>query len=131
MATKHAHLPTSKLVLWSRSGFTKPAAQKAAALKIHTVSQRDAAETSWPNIARQLVGGRVKYLEPSFDEAFVDVVLDDGTRRRHTATPDLTLREVSGLREANIGTVLAGIRSEAALGPVLLDHAPEGSHTSI
>ena len=124
MATKHDHLPTSKLVLWSSSGFTGPALRKAAALKISTVSQRDASDTTWPNVARQLVDGTVKYLEPNF-EAFVDVQLEHATPQRHPARPELMLRESSGSLEANIGTLLAEIRSEPEVRKTLLDHAPE------
>ena len=44
---RHEHLPTSELVLWSRSGFTKQALIKASALKIDTVSQADATSPIW------------------------------------------------------------------------------------
>src|SRR5664279_2042823 len=45
VAKKHEHLPTSKLVLWSRSGFTKGALVKAKALKIDAISHADAVNT--------------------------------------------------------------------------------------
>ena len=54
MAKKHESLSTSKLVLWSRSGFTKAAIAKATALKIDTVSQANAASTDWATLARTL-----------------------------------------------------------------------------
>lgn len=64
-ATKHGHLPTSKLVLWSRSGFTKQALIKAKALKIDTVSQANATSPIWASLARDLVGGYVDYVVPA------------------------------------------------------------------
>ena len=54
MAKKHESLLTSKLVLWSRSGFTKAAITKAKALKIDTVSQMSAASADWATLARNL-----------------------------------------------------------------------------
>jgi hypothetical protein len=73
VAKKHEHLPTSKLVLWSRSGFTKGAALKARALKIETVSQADALGADWARLARELIGGQVQHVIPSYT-AFIDVL---------------------------------------------------------
>jgi hypothetical protein len=72
VAKKHEHLSTSKLVLWSRSGFTKSAALKARALKIGAISQAEAAQTDWAALARELIGGHVKYVTPNYT-AFIDV----------------------------------------------------------
>ena len=60
MAKKHESLSTSKLALWSKSGFTKAAIVKAAALKIDTVSQTNAATTDWATLARDLIGGHTQ-----------------------------------------------------------------------
>jgi hypothetical protein len=81
MAKKHEHLPTSKLVLWSRSGFTKPALLKAKALKIETVSQTDAASTDWARLARELIDGKLQFVTPSYT-AFMDIDPPDGEPRR-------------------------------------------------
>jgi len=81
MAKKHEHLPTSKLVLWSKSGFTKPALLKAKALKIETVSQTNAASTDWARLARELMDGRLQFVTPSYT-AFMDVDPLGGEPRR-------------------------------------------------
>jgi hypothetical protein len=126
MATEHGHLPTDKLVLWSSSGFSKAACQKAEALNISTMSQRRTGDNSWANMARQLIQGKIKYLEADF-KAFMDVQLGDGTRQRHPAAPDFTLRQLPGSLEASIGNLLVLIRAEPGVRTTLLDHAPEGS----
>jgi len=58
MAKKHEHLPTSKLVLWSRSGFSKSAIVKATALKIDAVLEGNAAQVDWAKLAQSLVDSK-------------------------------------------------------------------------
>ena len=55
MAGKHQALQTNKLVLVSRSGFTKPAIVKAKAREIETLTIEEAYETDW-NLALRLQG---------------------------------------------------------------------------
>ena len=55
MSGKHKALPTDKLVLVSRSGFTKPALKKAKARGIETLTIEDACATDW-NLAMRLEG---------------------------------------------------------------------------
>lgn len=131
MAKKHEHLATSKLVLWSRSGFSKAAARKASALKIDLVPAGDTMDIVWARLARDLVGGMIQYLEADFSEAFVDVESSDGSRSRHDASLTFTLRSVSGSSEveARVGALLVQIRSTPGVGTTLLDHAPDGTGT--
>jgi hypothetical protein len=128
MATKHAHLATSKLVLWSASGFSKAAERKAAALKIETVSQRDALRTDWQNLAQQLVNGSVRYLSPRFESA-VDIVTPDGIEERIPAQAQLALQPIHTLGHVTLEALLHHMRSLPDLATVLLDHAPVGSGT--
>lgn len=72
MAKKHESLPTSVLVLWSRSGFTKAALFKAKALKIDTVSQKTANNADWAKLARSFIGSHVQLVKPGFTP-FIDV----------------------------------------------------------
>lgn len=58
MAGKHQALQTNKLVLVSRSGFTKPAIVKAKAREIETLTIEEAFATDW-NLVLQLEGRRV------------------------------------------------------------------------
>lgn len=55
MAGKHQALQTNKLVLVSRSGFTKPAIVKAKAREIETLTIKEAYATDW-NLALRLQG---------------------------------------------------------------------------
>jgi hypothetical protein len=125
MATKHEHLPTSKLVLWSRSGFTKPALLKAKALKIETASQTNAASTDWARLARELKDGKLQFVTPSYT-AFMDVDPPDGEPRR--------LDDVSSSAWYNgdrtlIGTIPALIQfiaTDNKAGTALLDNTTVG-----
>lgn len=58
MTGKHQALPTSKLVLVSRSGFTKPALEKAKARGIETLTVEEACATDW-DLALRFEGQRV------------------------------------------------------------------------
>lgn len=55
MTGKHQALPTNKLVLVSRSGFTKPAIEKARVRGIEALSIEEACATDW-NLALRLEG---------------------------------------------------------------------------
>jgi hypothetical protein len=57
MHGKHAHLPTDKLVLVSRSGFTRPAIKKAADLGIEVISFEEAFSTDWDLAVRMSATG--------------------------------------------------------------------------
>lgn len=81
MSKKHEHLPTSKLVLWSSSGFTKSAFRKAKFLKIEAISHADARRTDWARLSRELTGGTVKHVTPNYT-SFIDVDPLTGKPRR-------------------------------------------------
>lgn len=126
MAKKHEHLPTSKLVLWSRAGFTKSALVKAAALKIDTVSQAMAAPASWANWARSLIGGRVRLLTPHFTP-FIDIQPTSGSPRRLEDVSAFLIYDEHGQVIQSIETMLALMSASPNLGSKLLDHAPTGA----
>lgn len=81
MSKKHEHLPTSKLVLWSSSGFTKSALRKAKTLKIGAISQANARRTDWARLSRELIGGKLKHVTPIYT-SFIDVDPPTGGPRR-------------------------------------------------
>lgn len=126
MAKKHEHLPTSKLVLWSRSGFTKAATKKAAALKIDTISQALARTADWARLARQLVGGRIKLVTPKFSP-FIDVRNSDGEYIRLEDVSTTSVVDEFGNITQTIPHLLRFMAQSPELGTTLLDHAPEGS----
>jgi hypothetical protein len=126
LAKKHEHLPTSKLVLWSPSGFSGGALAKAKALNIETVTPGAGPGAPFASIARDLIGSSVKFVRPRF-EASADVTLGDGSAERWAAPPGMVLREENGKRQARVGAILQQITANPTVHTTLLDHAPEGA----
>jgi hypothetical protein len=126
VAKKHEHLPTNKLVLWSPSGFSASALTKAQALGIEAVTPGSADNAFWATIARRLVGSSVKFVRPNL-EAFVDVILGNGSIERWKANPGMLLRQEEGDMESQVGAILNQIIDNPEFRTKLLDHAPEGS----
>lgn len=126
IAKKHEHLPTSKLVLWSRSGFTKAATLKARALKIETISQADASQADWAQLARDLIGGHVQHVTPRYT-AFIDVDPPEGEPRRLEQVEGAAWHSASG---AQVGTVQAFIHliaNDPQFRTVILDNTTPGA----
>ena len=73
MFGKHRNLPTDKLVLVSKSGFSKNAEIKAKALNIGTLSLKEAENTYWPDIVA------IETLIAKY-EGFLIVQRDDGIK---------------------------------------------------
>ena len=121
MAKKHEHLPTSKLVLWCRSGFTKPALKKAQFLKIETVSQADASRTDWARIARDLKGGHLQYVTPSFS-AFIDVDSPTGEPRRLDQVASAVWYNSDGVQSGSIPALIQFIVGSAEARTTILDN---------
>lgn len=61
MIQKHKRLPTNKLVLISKSGFTKPTLRKANAHGVETLELETALDVNW-DLATKLMGGGVLQL---------------------------------------------------------------------
>lgn len=126
MAKKHESLPTSKLVLWSRSGFTKAAITKAHALNVETVPQTNISDTPWTEIAKTLIGGFVRLLTPRLSP-FIDVNLPDGTPYRLEDIATAMIYDASGKIVEAVPNIVARVQANAEFGSTLLDHAPIGS----
>ena len=126
MAQKHADLQTSKLVLWSSTGFTKSALKKAKALKIETVTPLGLDEAPWAKIGRDMVASTVKYVSPKF-KVYADVTKSDGTVERWTPMNDDLLCQIAGSLSASVGAVVEQVSNSPQLRSTLLDHAPTGS----
>jgi hypothetical protein len=123
---KHADLPTTRLVLWSRSGFTKTALKKATAHKAITLTPGTLNDAPWATIARDVVGSSLKQVTAQFDPV-VDVQLPDGTITRWNAPQDMKLNQIGGAQVGHVGDILAFMEKTPEVGKVLLDHAPTGS----
>lgn len=124
-AKKHEHLPTSKLVLWSRSGFTKAALVKAEALKITAVSQLEATQTDWAILARSLPGGHVQYVTPSF-KAFIDVIPAKGEIRRLDDVANASWYRSDGALAGTVQGLIQFMGKSSETRTVVLDNTKAG-----
>lgn len=70
MSGKHADLPTNKLVLVSRSGFSTEAQAKAKALGITTLSLGKVASADWSKIAGKLDNMSLELLNSRYETLF-------------------------------------------------------------
>ncbi|WP_313954092.1 hypothetical protein [Accumulibacter sp.] len=125
VAKKHEHLPTSKLVLWSRSGFTKASALKARALKIEAISQAEAAHVDWARLARELIGGQVQHVTPSYT-AFIDVNPQEGEPRRLEQVENAALYNGDGTQVGTVQALIKFIANNHQTRTVVLDHTSPG-----
>lgn len=125
VAKKHEHLPTSKLVLWSRSGFTKAATLKARALKIETISQAEAVQADWARLARDLIGGHIQHVTPSYT-AFIDVDPLEGEPRRLEHVDDAVWYNDSGTQVGTVRALVQFIANNQQTRTVVLDHTSPG-----
>ncbi|WP_423459491.1 hypothetical protein [Ottowia sp. VDI28] len=124
---KHESLPTSKLVLWSRNGFTRSAIRKAELLKIDVVSAKDVEKVDWAKTARNLVGSRVQLVSPTFFP-FLDVRNPDGTLERIEGMGSFQwFRKNTGELAGTMELVIQEILTSDAIRTVMLDHTPAGS----
>lgn len=81
MRAKHDNLAIDKLILVSKSGFTKPAIEKARFYGIETLTVQQAAETEWPLLAKLESNGVFEVTTLKYDCAVV-CLFDDGTKER-------------------------------------------------
>lgn len=126
MAQKHANLDTSKLVLWSRSGFTAPAAAKAKFLNIDTVSARDVGDTDWAKFARASVGSKIRLVTPAFQPKVLVATANDVVAPMKN--PELAVWfDEAGEIAGSMPGVLNQLLTDEVVQTVMLDHAPLGS----
>lgn len=126
MAKKHESLPTSKLVLWSRSGFSNQALTKARALNIEALSHEDAADAPWAQIARKMVGGAVELLTPQI-VPFIDAERPDKSRVRLRDVHASPLLDAEGEVAVTILQIIAFLRKSHQVGSTLLDNSVPGT----
>ena len=125
MHTKHQLLPTSKLALWSRSGFTREAVSKAKLLKIDTVSQAQSVQPKWADLAHQLADGSVQLVTPTLTP-FVDVRLPSGELQRFENVASWQFYDSNGKVVGSIPALLHEILHHEVSRTTFLDHAPLG-----
>lgn len=125
MAKKHEHLPTSKLVLWSRSGFTKSALRKAGFLKIVAVSQVDAVRTEWAHLARKLMDSQLQYVTPKYTP-FIDVSLPTSELRRLDDVANAAWYNSEGAQIGTVSALIQLVASSHVTREIVLDNTTVG-----
>lgn len=125
---KHSNLPTSKLVLWSRSGFTKSAITKAKHLKIDLVSAHDLQKTDWARKAKAMVGARLELVTPSLS-AFVDLTHADGRQERieNEDAWESAIFDAAGSKVGTLRDLRPVLLTDETIRNTVLDHAPVGA----
>lgn len=121
MAMKHDALPTSKLVLFSRSGFSQAAAKKARSLGIDTYSLSASEENDWSGLlgtnATPLViwALRIKACW---------LVLQDDEGRQHPVHPNTAIFNADGTVEGELRQIIhSKIDHDADFTQAALEHA--------
>jgi hypothetical protein len=124
MAKKHEFLPTSKLVLWSASGFYKPAMETAQKLGIDIVAQDNNDDVEWSKFTKIFNNGFVKLIHPEYSY-FIDVIDIDGEKIRLEGPCNYTFRVLKKEEYFTILQLKEFISHQKKLGSVLLDHVTE------
>lgn len=120
MHGKHSDLPTNKLVLVSRSGFTRPAQSKATSYGITLVALSSAMTMDWMSIVGKKSELAVETVQSNF-QAFIVVHSVDG--QFALAPPrDLTLHGEKTGAFVLLGDLLDRITAMPELGATILDH---------
>ncbi|POB05797.1 hypothetical protein [Halopseudomonas oceani] len=125
MYSKHQLLPTSKLVLWSRSGFTREAIAKAKLLKIDAVSQAKNTRPDWASFADQVIGSYLRKVTPELSP-FVDVRLPNGTLQRCEDVAASLFYDAEGNVVGSTAALVELILNNEQSRTTFLDHAPIG-----
>jgi hypothetical protein len=120
MSAKHLDLPTDRLVLVSRSGFSREAQRKADALNITTLALASAKATDWTCLVGKLPAIGVETLQSSY-HGFI--VFQSSKGQEALAAPrDLTLHNETGTTHVLFGLLLDYIVTLPEVGAVFLDH---------
>src|SRR6185503_1322055 len=127
MAQKHADLPTSKLALWSATGFSAQATRKAGALSVALVTPDDLETAPLASLARNVMGGSVKMVQIRF-EAVADVRLDDGSMERWPVSFATLIEPVGGDTGLGlpVGWFVSVLEKDPELRSDVLTQAPLG-----
>ena len=115
MFQKHQSLPTDKLILVSRSGFSSSAIQKAEFFNITTLTLEDAIEQNWLQRIRSVVISTVQLHIVRSEIQLVDAL------EHATIEAPLVFYDPEGKQGDLVGNLRAEIMSNAELADALLD----------
>jgi hypothetical protein len=120
VSAKHLDLPTDRLVLVSRSGFSREAQRKADALNITTLALASAKATDWTCLVGKLPAIGVETLQSNY-HGFI--VFQSSKGQEALAAPrDLTLHNETGTTHVLFGVLLDYLVTLPEVGAVFLDH---------
>jgi hypothetical protein len=128
MYGKHTDLPTNKLVLISRSGFTKGAKIKAASRGITLVALDQVAEFDWTSIVGKKSRVELEAVQTQY-QAFI-VVESPNDQRVLSPPRDLTLHGETTTAFAVLGELLDRIVAMPEIGGLILDRLQNTEMTS-
>ncbi len=124
MKTKHDFLPTSKLILWSGQGFSKPALELAQKCVIETVTPQSDITEEWAKFANIFKAGTIKLIQPVLSH-FFDYTNQEGKKCRLDGDTNYPIRIVDLDLIIHVNDVQEYILENNELRTVLLDHATE------
>lgn len=121
MATKHQSLPTSKLILLSRNGFSSSAALKARSLKIDTYSFADAADTNWTTLLRDGVNAAFDLWACRLRSVLLVFVGDEA--QEYPAPPETAVFCPDGTFKGSLRETMRSATENAAFTERAIDYA--------
>jgi hypothetical protein len=126
MWAKHADLPTNKLVLISKSGFTQEAQSKARALEVTALALEEVATIDWTQIVGKLASVYVETLDSHY-QAFA-LVMKEGSELEQIPAPFGTqLHTQDRSTFVFVGALIEQVISSPDVGRVFLDHMTKES----
>jgi hypothetical protein len=120
MEGKHRYL-TDKLVLVSRSGFTRTARAKALPHGVSLVNWADAATADWLGILREGKFAELGRLDYDFTGCVASIILLDGQSREQAIGPGHTIFSGDGLPLGSAGTIGQALLNDPGFGLWLTD----------
>lgn len=118
---KHLDLPTNKLILVSRAGFSPRALKKAKALGIVAISLDEAREADWAQIVGRLAAVFVDFVESELEVKAI-VVGDDGVHQEALIGRKVNIANADGTASVTVGSLVDQIVALPEVGRVLLEY---------
>lgn len=124
ISKKHEFLPTSKLILWSASGFYNPAIKLAEKLGIEIVSQNVDITEEWAKFANIFKKGSIKLIQPVLSH-FFDYTNSEGKKCRLDGKINYQIHIEDIDTIIPINDIKEFILEDKEFRSVILDHATE------
>jgi hypothetical protein len=123
MLKKHEFLTTKKLILWSRSGFTRDALEVAKFHGVTCISPQNEDDVDWARLGKELKDGFVKHVIPKY-HAFIDCEGADSEKFRIEADAvNVDILDGQGAILGSSHIIFDQMKSHPMVGTTLLDHA--------